>query len=139
LSNKFKGENNINHKLNTTELERQKKSPFSIEFWKLKYPKYNDIKLNNILESFRESALSNREFDTRLDYYIKRGFSEEDGLKLLKERQTTFSLDICIEKYGEIAGLKRWKDRQEKWLKNCKRTNFSQISQKLFKEIYNII
>lgn len=88
-----------------------------------------------MMQVFFDSALSNREFDTRLDYYIKRGFTEEEGLKLLKERQTTFSLEKCIAKYGEIEGKKRWQERQEKWLKNCKRTNFSKISQELFKEL----
>lgn len=117
LSNKFKGENNINHKSKTTELQRQQKSPFSIEFWKLKYPSYSDDKLNELIQTFRDSALSDREFNTRLDYYIKRGFSEDEGLKLIKERQTTFSLDICIEKHGEEEGLKIWKERQDKWLK----------------------
>jgi len=139
LSNKFKGENNINHKSKTTELERQQKSPFSIEFWRLKYPMYNDIKLKELMQIFFDSALSDREFNTRLEYYTKRGFSEDEGLKLIKERQTTFSLDICKQKHGNELGLIKWKERQEKWLKNCKRTNFSQISQKLFKEVYDNI
>lgn len=139
LSNKMNGENNPNHTLNTTELERQQKSPFSIEFWKLKYPKYNEDDLKEILKTFQDSALSDREFTTQLEYYTSRGFSEEESIILLKERQTTFSLEICKKKYGEVEGLNKWKERQEKWLKNCKRTNFSQVSQKLFKEIYELI
>lgn len=139
LQEKIKGEKNPNHKNNTTELERQQKSPFSIEFWKLKYPLYNIDKLNELLNIFRNSALSDREFTTQLEYYIDRGFNEEQSLLLLKERQRTFSKEICIKKYGEELGLIKWQERQEKWLKNCKRTNFSQISQKLFKEVYDII
>jgi len=143
LSNKITGENNHNHKSKTTELERQQKSPFSIEFWKLKYPNTNDNQINNILKIFRDSALSDREFDTRLEYYIKRGFTEEEGLKLLKERQTTFSLDICIEKYGEMKGQKRWKEKQDKWLNtitnngNIFKGGHSKISQDLFNNLKN--
>jgi len=140
LCDKFKGENNINHKSKTTELQRQQKSPFSIEFWKLKYPTYKDEKINELMQIFRDSALSDREFNTRLEYYIKRGFSEDEGLKLIKERQTTFSLDICIEKHGEEEGLKIWKERQKKWLDSLLINGnlvlgYSNISQELFNEI----
>lgn len=139
LSDRSKGENNINHKSKTTLLERQQKSPFSIEFWKRKYPLYSDDKLKDIMKIFVDSALSKREFDTRIDYYIKRGFNEDEALQLIKKRQTTFSLDICIDKYGKDDGLKIWLKRQEKWAKNYKKQNFSKISQTLFKEIYKKI
>ena len=76
---------------------------------------------------------------TQLAYWIKKGYREEDALLKLKERQTTFSLEKCIEKYGEEEGLNRWKNRQEKWMKNYKKNNFSKISQELFWSIYNLI
>lgn len=137
LKNKMLGDNNHNHKSNTTELQRQQKSPFSIEFWKLKYPKYDDVKLNELLLTFRESALSDREFNTRLEYYTSRGYSEAEGLELLRIRQTTFSLAICEQKYGKEKGLQVWKERQEKWLDSLLHNGnltigYSRISQELF-------
>jgi len=48
-------------------------------------------------------------------YWVKRGLTEEEATKKVSERQTTFSKEICIEKYGKVEGLKRWKDRQDKW------------------------
>jgi len=54
-------------------------------------------------------------FQTQLGYWIKLGLSQEDAKKALKERQTTFSLKKCIQKYGEIEGTKKWQQRQEKW------------------------
>ena len=72
-----------------------------------------------------------------LDYYLARGMSEEEAKKALKERQSTFSLKKCIEKYGEEEGTKRFKERQEKWMSNLPKSNYSQISQKLFWAIYN--
>lgn len=42
-------------------------------------------------------------------------------------------------KYGEEKGLERWKERQEKWHLNYKKSNFSKISQELFKSIYEEI
>lgn len=139
LSEKSKGENNVNHKSKTTLLERQQKSPFSIEFWKVKYPMKTDDQLNELLKVFRESALSDRKFNTRLEYYINRGYTEYEAIELLKTRQTTFSLEKCIDKYGEELGLKRWKERQNKWMQNNKKSNFSKISQTLFKTLYEKI
>lgn len=53
-----------------------------------------------------------------LDYYLARGMNKEEAKKALKERQSTFSLKKCIEKYGEEEGTRRFKERQEKWLKS---------------------
>lgn len=88
---------------------------------------------------------------TKLEYYTSRGMSEEEARRALSERQTTFSLEKCIEKYGETAGKARWLERQEKWMKTLnnlppkekeriQRTKmtyngYSQISQKLFKAL----
>jgi len=49
-------------------------------------------------------------------YWMEQGYSEEESLNKVTERQTTFSKDICIEKYGEQEGLKHWRERQEKWI-----------------------
>lgn len=72
-----------------------------------------------------------------LEYYMNKGMSEEEAKVALKERQSTFSLKKCIEKYGEEEGTKRFKERQEKWMSNLPKSNYSQISQKLFWAIYN--
>ena len=59
-------------------------------------------------------------------YWVKRGFSEEQSKLLVSKRQKTFSLDICLEKYGIEEGKKKWAERQEKWttsLKNSKYDN----------------
>lgn len=79
---------------------------------------------------------------TKIEYYLKKGFSMKESMSKLSERQTTFSKDICIEKYGEEDGLKIWKDRQSKWqdtlLKNGNiKGGYSKISQKLFNDILN--
>lgn len=52
---------------------------------------------------------------TNIEYYLTRGFDESEGRKLLSERQSTFSLEKCIEKYGEIEGKLVWQTRQNKW------------------------
>lgn len=76
---------------------------------------------------------------TSVQYYINQGMSEEDAKKALKDRQRTFSLEKCIEKYGEEEGIKRFKERQKKWLNSLKRLGYSKISQELFWKIFEKI
>jgi len=88
--------------------------------------KYNSSKLV-------EDKLNNPEkyYDkttNRLEYWLKKGFSLEKSKELLKERQSTFSLNKCIEKYGDVDGLKKYNDRQKKWLDTLmKKSNYLDI------------
>lgn len=66
------------------------------------------------------------------DYWIKKGYTEKEAISIVSEKQETFSLKKCIEKYGEIEGKRKWIDRQERWNKSYKKTNYSRKSQKLF-------
>lgn len=76
---------------------------------------------------------------TQIKYWLKKGYNYDNAIMKRKERQSTFSLEICINKYGEEKGIKIWIERQHKWHKNYKKSNFSKISQELFWSIYNKI
>lgn len=52
---------------------------------------------------------------TSIEYYLNKGLSQEEAEIALSERQSTFSLDKCIQKYGEEEGKRIWKERQDKW------------------------
>ena len=54
--------------------------------------------------------------NTNIQFYLNKGLSLKEAADLLKNRQRTFSLDICIEKHGEDKGKDIWKQRQQKWL-----------------------
>lgn len=90
-----------------------------------------------IADKISKSNKENGNTPTTLKYWLKQGYTEDDAKEKLSERQSTFSLDICVAKYGQLEGAKRWSERQEKWLKNYKKTNFSNVSQLLFWEVYN--
>lgn len=109
VSERIKGDKNPVHKSNMDEQSRKELSPFSKEFYKKR----------GLFESDRQKfirvALKDREFDTRIEYWLKRGYSKEDAKQKIKDRQTTFSKKICIQKYGEERGLERWKKRQKEW------------------------
>lgn len=79
-------------------------------------------------------------YDTSIEYYLKKGYSVDESRELLKKRQTTFTISKCIIKYGEVDGLKKWKERQEKWTSSLLnngnlKIGYSNISQVLFDKI----
>lgn len=87
----------------------------------------------------RESKRSEagKKGSANLEYWLKKGYNEEEGKKKLSERQSTFSLKKCIIKYGEVEGKKRFTERQIKWqktlYKNGKlKSGYSEVSQELF-------
>lgn len=57
-------------------------------------------------------------YTTRLDYWINKGFTESEARVQLRNRQRTFSLDICVMKYGQEEGNKKWLSRQQIWLES---------------------
>jgi hypothetical protein len=132
FSEKIKGDKNPNHKTKTSKKERKERSPFSKDFL------YHETEEER--QEFIKNALKDRKHTTRLNYYLEQGFSEDVSEKLLKERQTTFSLDICIQKYGKIKGNKIYTNRQEKWQHSLNmngnlKLGYSKISQVLFYEL----
>jgi len=52
---------------------------------------------------------------TQIGYWLKKGYSEEESKLKIIERQKTFSLDTCINKYGEEKGLEIYNLRQKNW------------------------
>ena len=137
FSEKIKGNKNPNHKDNTTLEQRQAISPFSIEFHRKANPNISEEELTKIWKNNVKEYTENVVHTTTLQYYLNKGHSVQDAKELLKERQTTFSLEKCIKKYGQEEGLKKWVERQEKWHNSYKKTNYSKVSQKLFWSFYN--
>jgi len=140
FSEKIKGGKNPNDTSKTTEQERKERSPFSIEFYKKKFPDLSDVELEEKRQERIKEMTKDKLHNTQLEFYLKKGFSEEEAKKLLSERQTTFSLKKCIEKYGEEKGIEVFNDRQNKWQTSLtengnSKGGFSAVSQELFDSI----
>lgn len=82
--------------------------------WSSNNPNLSDNDLKENYKKAEESRKGTR--PNEIQSWIDKGFTEEEAKMKVKERQTTFSLEICIEKYGEEEGKKRWAERQAKWL-----------------------
>lgn len=106
---------NPNHKSNTTIEQRKACSPFSIEFYKRKYPHLNLDEQQAMLNACVKKTTDGRIANTTIQYWLNKGFSQEESEKKLKDRQTTFTLEKLIKKHGEVEGTKIWQDRQNKW------------------------
>lgn len=137
FSEKFSGENNPMHRSKRTEQERKENSPFSIEFYKKRYPNNTEEEWNQMLEDHRNSAFDGRVLTTNIEYYLNQGMTQEEAEQALTERQTTFSKETCIEKYGEEEGVKIWLERQDKWQDSLNKNGnlkmgYSNTSQELF-------
>lgn len=145
----------------TTECKAGRRSPWSKNFkgYAALTPDEISKKIKALYTKSFVSMNANNNNHLRLDYYISRGYSEEEAGRLLHDRQRTFTLDKCIKKYGQELGKKVFADRQEKWqntLKSksaeeidrinraktkCSRflRSYSKISQKLFNQLYEKI
>jgi len=76
------------------------------------------LKIESVKKKQHQQRELNNGYTTRVSYWLSRGFDIDEAIIKVKERQTTFSLEICVEKLGEIEGHKRWNERQQKWLHN---------------------
>lgn len=147
ISEKVSGELNGMHNSKTTELERKQISPKCIEFYERLYPNLSHEEHLEMLYKQQEKtnkSLTPDKRTTNIEYYLNKGYSFNESLALLKERQKTFTLEKCIAKYGEDVGTIKYKKRQEQWLKNIYKTfqingDGRSKQSKFAKEIINII
>ena len=105
------GAGNPNHTSNTTKEQRQSKSPFS-----KKFKGYNSEEdLQKFIESINYASIKK---STDLEWWIEKfNGNVTKAKKHYKERQSTFTLEKCINKHGKEEGIRVFNERQEKWLK----------------------
>ncbi len=79
--------------------------------------KISEIQRNNSKKYYEKYTKEERVIKNpvQIQYWLNLGYSEEEAKYYVKLRQTTFSKKICIEKYGKELGLKKFKERQDKW------------------------
>lgn len=101
--------------------------PITPEYWIEKFglqleeatAKAVEAKIQNNLKgsaAAKDRKIKRGELDTHFEYYmIKYEVGEKEAKAMLKERQCTFQLEQCIEKYGQETGPIVWQQRQDKW------------------------
>lgn len=76
-------------------------------------------KWNSYIELMKNTNLHDRNKtpksrNTRIEFYLNKGYSLEESKELLKKRQNTSSLESFIRKYGEEEGKKRYQISNKK-------------------------
>ena len=145
------GVNNPMHRSRVSLQKTKECSPMCIEFYQKHYPdlskeeqeKMWKEKHDEMTESTRKSIKT-----TNIEYYLNQGMSEEDAKKALHDRQSTFTLEKCIKKYGEEEGTKRFIERQNKWKAKLRKIFLnngdgrgmqSKVANKLFDDIASLL
>lgn len=113
MRERVKGHNNPNHSSNTTAAVRKTRSPFSQEF--VSYRSSDDKR--EAVKKFVKEALKDRLTETQYEYWVQKfNGNEELAKKAYTDRQRTFTIEKCVEKYGEERGIEIWKERQANWV-----------------------
>lgn len=133
----------------------KEKSRQSVEFWlKRGYSEEESIKIKDYIQKdiFEKTFKKRHENKhlyldvntTQIGYWLKKGFNEEESKNKISERQRTFTLEKCINKYGIVSGTTIFNERQIKWSKSMKKSlllngnykkDFSKIEKNLIDEI----
>jgi hypothetical protein len=112
--------------------EISKRRPYNRNFWVNKYgeidgaAKYYEFITKGTLGK-KQSLQSRKKNSTTLDYWIELGYSIDEAVKLRKNRQKTFTLDGCINKYGKEKGVSVFEERQVKWQETLKKKSLDEL------------
>lgn len=113
----------------------------SIDYWIQKYGNEGIEKFNlykqqlsyNGKKSAKKRKETNYDYTTstprRKEYWLKKGYSEQEAMLMVAKTQSTFSLQKCLEKYGD-KGKIVWETRQQKWQASFLKNNIELIRQK---------
>ena len=94
---------------------------FIVKKQKQNSKKLSDLKKNNP-DHYKDKTTTN------VEYWVKKGYSIEESKNQIKQRQSTFSLEKCVQKYGKDKGREVFDERQNKWIRSLKnKTNYSEI------------
>jgi len=60
---------------------------------------------------------------TQKSYWIKRGYTENEAIEIISKRQSTFSKEKLVDKFGEKVALEHLNRRNQKWFDSLKKNN----------------
>ena len=105
------------------------------------YQKENSTKYIEKWKNKKDTYKYKKQRNVNIEYYLDKGFSIIDSKNMLKERQTTFTLEKCIIKHGLDKGTEVYNKRQKEWSKKmfnentCMSTGRSMIADKFVEEL----
>jgi hypothetical protein len=112
--------------------EISKRRSYNRNYWVNKYGEINgELKYYEFITKGtlgkKHSLQTRKKNSTTLDYWIELGYSIDDAVELRKNRQKTFTLESCIEKYGKEMGTSVFENRQLKWQETLKNKSSDEL------------
>jgi len=106
------------------------------------FQKENSKKHKKKWDELKHTIEYKQQYNTKIEYYLINGFNYDEAEERLKNRQSTFSKELCIKKYGEKIGLEIFNERQHKWQDTLQKngnlkSGYSKISQEFFYKLLN--
>ncbi|MBO6271993.1 hypothetical protein J6O48_04355 [bacterium] len=104
-------------KENTTDLKRKQSSAYSLEYYKIRGAKNDDeaINMRQIFLDKLKPLRKNWKKSNLLSYYLEKGYTEEEAIRIRKEKCKSNGLDWYIQKYGEKEGTEKFNKRINYW------------------------
>lgn len=112
-SEQVKGQNNPMSRSKASEQKRKETSPFSIEFYRKRFPDNTEEEYKKMVSERANFFLKDRKTWTQVEYWIEKGMSHEEAAVEIAKRQSR-DLAFFQKKYGE-EGKKLWEERQKNW------------------------
>lgn len=142
---------NRGYSIEEADFKRNSMRPIRPEYW-IKQG-YNKIDANRKAKETKDtnnkkgskvrasmSKSDQRKYSPRcIEYWIDKGFNSKEAKQKVKQVQRTFTIDKCIEKYGLVDGIAKYKNRQDKWIKTLNNKSKKETNEiNLKKNIYNL-
>jgi hypothetical protein len=156
---------NVYYTEKEADFERNSRRPIRKEYWirkglsesealiKAQETKESNNKIGSNSSNTRDIEEMRSSSKRCKEYWLLRGYAEKEAEYEVSKIQTTFSLEKCIDTYGQVQGKIVWEVRQEKWQETLNSKSeeeldriyraklfygkgYSKISQELFNEIY---
>ena len=105
------------------------------------YQKENNNKRTAKWLNDKNSVKYKKQYNTNIEFYLNKNYTLEESVNILKDRQSTFTLEKCIIKNGLEEGTKIFNNRQKNWVKKmfnettCMSTGRSLISDKFIEKL----
>ena len=88
------GQNNPLSKSKCPEEKRKQNSPYSLEYYRLRFPNKTEDELYDLRKEFTAKRKYKKEnHNNTIEYYTSRGYTEEEAILLRSDRQRTFTLE----------------------------------------------
>lgn len=120
--NKINPETNKNYTEIEADIQRNTLRPTFKEYWLKRglselesIEKAKETHINNSKKGLDNNRRLKGVSDTSLEYWLLRGFSEKEAKEKQALRQSTFTLEKCVKKFGAAKGYQKWKERQVLW------------------------